>query len=46
MAQSDNPLEAFRQVLGGAARAIARQPELDLSFTADQPLSSGKSGKG
>ena len=45
MAQSDNPLEAFRQVLGGAARAIARQPELDLSFTADQPLSSGKSVK-
>ena len=45
MAQVDNPLEAFRQVLGGAARAIARQPELDLSFTADQPLSSGKSVK-
>ena len=45
MAQSDNPLEAFRQVLGGAARAIAREPELDLSFTADQPLSSGKSVK-
>ncbi|HEX8482437.1 MAG TPA: cobaltochelatase subunit CobT [Allosphingosinicella sp.] len=42
---SDNPLEAFRQVLTGAARAIAREPELELGFTADAPSTSGKSVK-
>ncbi|HEX2764043.1 MAG TPA: cobaltochelatase subunit CobT [Allosphingosinicella sp.] len=41
----DNPLEAFRQVLTGAARAIAREPELELGFTADAPATSGKSVK-
>ena len=45
MAQTDNPLEAFRQVLTGAARAIAREPELELGFTADAPTTSGKSVK-
>ncbi|HEX9947285.1 MAG TPA: cobaltochelatase subunit CobT [Allosphingosinicella sp.] len=42
---NDNPLEAFRQVLAGAARAIAREPELELGFTADAPTASGKSVK-
>ena len=36
------PLEAFRQVLGGAARAIAHEPEVELAFTADAPTASGK----
>ncbi|HEY0112530.1 MAG TPA: cobaltochelatase subunit CobT [Allosphingosinicella sp.] len=45
MAQTDNPLEAFRQALTGASRAIAREPELELGFTADPPSSSGKSVK-
>ena len=45
MAQPDNPLEAFRQVLTGASRAIAREPELELGFTADAPSTSGKSVK-
>src|SRR3712207_2851017 len=45
MANQDNPLEAFRQVLTGAARAIAREPELELGFTADSPSASGKSVK-
>ena len=45
MSQNDNPLEAFRQVLSGAARAIAREPELDLGFTADAPNATGKSVK-
>jgi cobaltochelatase CobT len=40
-----NPLEAFRQVLTGAARAIAREPELELGFTADAPSTSGKNVK-
>jgi cobaltochelatase CobT len=42
---NDNPLEAFRQVLTGAARAIAREPELELGYTADAPSTSGKNVK-
>ena len=45
MPREDNPLEAFRQVLTGASRAIAREPELELGFTADAPSASGKSIK-
>src|SRR4051812_21092243 len=45
MPNPDNPLEAFRQVLTGAARAIAREPELELGFTADAPSTSGKTVK-
>ncbi|MDB5721059.1 MAG: cobT [Alphaproteobacteria bacterium] len=45
MAQPENPLEAFRQVLTGASRAIAREPDLELSFTADVPSTSGKAVK-
>ena len=39
------PLEAFRLVLGGAARAIAREPEIELGFSADAPSASGKTLK-
>ncbi|HYD36952.1 MAG TPA: cobaltochelatase subunit CobT [Allosphingosinicella sp.] len=42
---NDNPLESFRNVLAGAARAIAREPELELGFTADAPSTSGKNVK-
>ncbi|MDP9416052.1 MAG: cobaltochelatase subunit CobT [Pseudomonadota bacterium] len=45
MAQEDNPLEAFRQVLTGASRAIAAEPEVELSFTADTPSVQGKTIK-
>ena len=45
MAGEDNPLEVFRQVLTGAARAIAREPELELGFTAESPSASGKAVK-
>ena len=45
MATPDNPLEAFRLVLTGAARAIAREPELELGFTAEAPSQSGKAVK-
>ena len=45
MPQTDNPLELFRQVLTGASRAIAREAELELSFTADAPMVSGKTVK-
>ena len=37
-----SPLEALRLALGGAARAMAREPELELAYTADAPLASGK----
>ena len=42
MAQGDNPLDLFRQVLAGTSRAIAREPEVELNFTAEGPGSSGK----
>jgi cobaltochelatase CobT len=45
MAERDNPLEAFRHVLAGTARAIAREPEVELSFTAEGPAAQGKSVK-
>ena len=41
----ENPLEIFRQVLSGASRAIARDPELELSFTGDAPYASGNQVK-
>ena len=37
-----SPLEDFRLVLGGAARAMAHEPELELSFTAEAPSASYK----
>jgi cobaltochelatase CobT len=43
--KADNPIEAFRQVLAGASRAIAQEAELELGFTSDAPTASGKSVK-
>ena len=37
-----SPLESFKQVLTGTARAIAREPEIELAFTADSPTQVGK----
>jgi cobaltochelatase CobT len=39
---TDTPLDRFKSVLGGTARAIAREPEIELAFTADAPAQSGK----
>ncbi|MEI5686103.1 cobaltochelatase subunit CobT [Sphingomonas kyungheensis] len=39
---TDTPLDRFKAVLTGTARAIAEEPELDLGFTADTPAQSGK----
>ncbi len=39
------PLEAFRSVLTGTARAIAREPEVELAYTADAPVQAGKNLK-
>ena len=37
-----SPLDAFRSVLAGAARAMAAEPELDLSFTTEAPSQAGR----
>ncbi len=39
---SQTPLEAFKSVLTGTARAIAHEPEVELAFTADAPTQTGK----
>ncbi|WOK37884.1 cobaltochelatase subunit CobT [Sphingomonas sp. C3-2] len=36
------PLERFKAVLTGTARAIAQEPEVELAFTADAPVQAGK----
>jgi cobaltochelatase CobT len=42
---TDSPLERFRNVLGGTARALADVADAELSFTADAPNQSGKNIK-
>ena len=37
-----SPLDRFKAVLTGTARAVAREPEVELAFTADAPSQSGK----
>ena len=37
-----SPLDALRAVLAGAARAVAHEPELELSFTTEAPSASLK----
>ena len=39
------PLDALKAVLGGAARAMAREPEVELSYTAEAPSLLGKTIK-
>ncbi|WP_287978990.1 cobaltochelatase subunit CobT [Sphingomonas sp.] len=39
---NETPLDRFKAVLTGTARAIAEEPEVDLAFTADAPAQSGK----
>jgi cobaltochelatase CobT len=38
----ETPLDRFKAVLAGTARAIADEPEVELAFTADAPAQSGK----
>jgi cobaltochelatase CobT len=40
-AMADTPLDRFKAVLGGAARALADEPAVELAFTADAPAQSG-----
>lgn len=39
---NDTPLDQFRNVLAGTARALSREPEVELAFTADAPVQSGR----
>jgi len=39
---NETPLDRFKAVLAGTARAIANEPEVELAFTADAPAASGK----
>ncbi|WBO22407.1 cobaltochelatase subunit CobT [Sphingomonas abietis] len=41
----NNPLEAFRLALAGATRAIAHEPEVELGYSADTAVQSGKTVK-
>ncbi|MEQ1549131.1 MAG: cobaltochelatase subunit CobT, partial [Chakrabartia sp.] len=37
-----SPLDQFKSVLTGTARAMAHEPEVELAFTADAPTQAGK----
>lgn len=37
----DNPIEEFRQVTAAAMRAVAREPEINVTFSPDQPALAG-----
>jgi cobaltochelatase CobT len=45
LADKDNPVETFRHALASATRALAGEPEAEVSFTGDAPTASGKSIK-
>ena len=38
----ESPLDRFKNVLTGAARAVAHEPEVELTWTADAPIAAGK----
>lgn len=39
---TDTPLDRFKAVLGGTARALSDEAEVELAYTADAPAQSGK----
>ena len=39
---NETPLDRFKAVLGGTARALAEVPDVELAYTADAPSQSGK----
>jgi len=45
MTDKDNPLETFRHALASATRALAADPQAEVSFTSDLPAVHGKAVK-
>jgi cobaltochelatase CobT len=39
---SETPLDRFKAVLAGTVRAISEEPDVELAYTADAPVQSGK----
>jgi cobaltochelatase CobT len=39
---AETPLDRFKNVLGGTARALSQEQEVELAFTADAPAQAGK----
>jgi len=37
----ESPLDRFKSVLAGAARAVAHEPEIEIAWTADAPTATG-----
>src|SRR5690606_39090632 len=42
MAVSDSPVEIFKRAVAHAARALAEQPDLEVTFAADGPRLAGQ----
>jgi cobaltochelatase CobT len=42
---SDNPIEPFKRAVGAAMRALAGEPELEVSYSAEPPSLSGKKAR-
>lgn len=42
---NESPLDRFRSVLAGTARALSNEPEIELSYSADAPAQSGRNLK-
>ncbi|HWU94661.1 MAG TPA: hypothetical protein VN029_03630, partial [Sphingomonas sp.] len=42
---ADSPLDRFRNVLGGATRALSGEREAELSFTGEAPRQDGRQVK-
>lgn len=38
----ESPIDRFKSVLTGAARAVSHEPELEVAWTADTPVANGK----
>jgi cobaltochelatase CobT len=45
MTSPPNPIEDFRLVLAGTARALSKQASFDVQYTADKPTNLGTSGR-
>ena len=42
---AENPSEPFKRAVAGAVRALAGEPELEVSFVPEQPMLRGKKAR-